>query len=231
MTFHQQYQISTSRGRSAFTPVIKSTKKRVAFKSTVAVHEIDAEPMTKEEKSTLFYTKDDLRMTSLEVRAVTCLSNQLPQTLSYCSVDDPNNESSKCILAMDESDSFLRGLEFYIYPQRLQNRLLVRKALIKYQSHLHKKFPNATPEEFAKAMKKASEKLSAWSQLVAQETARIDSLRAYDSEYLIPLDTTPVEFSSKPTLPPSKVLFKEVRRVTSESDDLPPRPFKRARAA
>merc|ERR1719163_627062 len=122
MTFHQQYQLSTSRGgRSAFTPVIKSAKKRVAFKSTVAVHEIDTEPMTKEEKSTLFYTKDDLRMTSLEVRAVACLSNQLPQTLSYCSVDDSSNECSNCILKIEEADSFLRGLEFYIYPQRLQN--------------------------------------------------------------------------------------------------------------
>ena len=195
------------------------------------MHEIDAQPMTKGEKSALFYTKDDLTITNLEAKAIVSLSNQLPQAPSYCTVDDPTNESSKCILAIDEADSFLRGLEFYIYPQRLQNRLLVRKALIKYQSHLHKKFPNATSEEFAKAMKKASEKLTAWSQLVAQETARIDSLRAYDSDYLIPLDTSPVEFSSTPTLPPSKVLFRDVRRVTSDSDDLPPRSFKRARAA
>lgn len=225
---HQSYQPSTI---SAFTPV-KSTKKRVTFNPTVSVYEIQAQSMTKEEKSQLYYTTDDLKMTNLEVRAICALSNQLPQTPSYCrnNDDDPTkNESSNndCVLAIEEADAFLRGLEFYIYPQRFQNKLIAQKALIKYQAHLKKKYPDITPEQKADAMKKASEKLSVWSQLVARETARLDSLRAYDAEYLIPVDDSPVKFSSTPTLPATK---QKVRRVTSE-EDVPPRSFKRARAA
>ena len=225
MTFqHQSYQSST---RGAFTSVY-STKKRVTLKPTVSVHEIDVPSMTKEEKSELYYTKDDLKMTNLEARAICSLSNQLPQTPHTRCIDEQDkNDCSNCVLEV-EADGFLRGLEFYIYPQRFLNKLIARRALLKYQTHLQKKYPNITPEEKAKAMKTASEKLSAWSQLVAQETARLDSLRAYDAEYLIPLDESPVQFSSSPTPSVKRGSFKEVRRVTSEE---PPRPFKRARAA
>jgi len=200
------------------------------------VHEVEAQPMTKEEKAELYYTKDDLKIINLEVRAIYALSNQLSQTPhTTCCTDIDNqdsNESSNCVLAI-ENDAFLRGLEFYIYPQRFRKKLIARKALLKYQSHLQVNHPNISPEEKAKAMKTASEKLSAWSKLVAQETARIDSLRAYDAEYLIPLDDSPVTFSSSPTHTARKVSSKEVRRVTSTStsEDEPPHPCKRAKAA
>ena len=128
-----------------------------------------------------------------------------------------------------EADGFLRGIELLIYPQRFQNKLVARRALIKYQTHLETNCNGITREQKAKAMRMASEKLSAWSQLVAQETARLDSLRAYDADYLIPLDDATVKFSSYPD-----VTFKkresghEVKRVTPTSED-PPRPFKKAR--
>ncbi len=230
MTFKHQF-----RG-SAFTPVIRSSKKRVTLKPFVWVHEVEAQPMTKEEKAKLYYTKDDLKIINLEVRAIYALSNQLPQAphTTCCTgtgIDNQDsNESSNCVLAI-ENDAFLRGLEFYIYPQRFRKKLIARKALLKYQSHLQKNRPNISPEEKAKAMKTASENLSAWSKLVAQETARIDSLRAYDTEYLIPLDDSPVTFSSSPTHTARKVWSKEVRRVTSTSEDEPPHPCKRAKAA
>jgi hypothetical protein len=97
---------------------------------------------------------------------------------------------------------------------------------------LHLKYPDITPEQKAKAMRTASEKLTLWSHLVAQETARLDSLRAYDSDYLIPLDDLPVQFSPFPSITVKrKESFEEVRRVTSDSKDVPPRPFKKARAA
>lgn len=224
MTFHDQ-------SSEAFTPT-NSTKKRVTLRPTVSVHEIEAQSMTKEEKSELYYTKDDLIMTNLEIKAICALSNQLPQTPYATCLDeqDDNDIGSNCVLAVEEVDGFLRGLEFHIYPQRFRNKLIARRALLKYQTHLQAKYPDITPEHKAKAMRTASEKLSAWSHLVAQETARLDSLRAYDSDYLIPLDDLPVQFLPFPTnTVKRKGSFKEVRRVTS--DDVPPRPFKKARAA
>mmetsp|Transcript_7396 Transcript_7396/g.10784 ORF Transcript_7396/g.10784 Transcript_7396/m.10784 type:complete len:224 (-) Transcript_7396:707-1378(-) len=223
MTFKHQ------RRGSAFTP-IKSSKKRFTLKKFVCVHEFEAQPMTKEEKAELYYTKDELKMINLEVGAIFALSNQLSQTQqTTCRTDNQdNNKSSNCVLAI-EADAILRGLEFCIYPQRFQNKLVARRALLKYQSHLQTKYPNISPEEKAKAMKTASKKLSAWPKLVALETARLDSRRAYDAEYLIPLDDSPVKFSSLPALAKRRVSFKEVRRVAFE--DVPRHPFKRARAA
>ncbi len=171
MTFKHQI-----RG-SAFTPIKSSkSKKRVTFQKSVRVHEVEAQSMMKEEKAELYYTKDDLKMINLEVRAIFALSNQLPQTThTTCCIDNQeSNESSNCVLAI-EADAFLRGLEFCIYPQRFYNKLVARRALLKYQSHLQTKYPNISLEEKAKAMKTASKKLSTWSKLVALETARLDS--------------------------------------------------------
>jgi hypothetical protein len=232
MTFQHKSSYQPSTGE-AFTPV-KSAKKRVTLKPIVSVHEIEAQSMTKEEKSELYYTKDDLIMTNLEIKAICALSNQLTQTPHTTCIDeqDDNNVSSNCVLAVEEADGFLRGLEFHVYPQRFRNKLLARRALLKYQTHLHLKYPDITPEQKAKAMRTASEKLTLWSHLVAQETARLDSLRAYDSDYLIPLDDLPVQFSPFPSITVKrKESFEEVRRVTSDSKDVPPRPFKKARAA
>jgi hypothetical protein len=231
-----QYQYQQSAGpftRIDRTPRTKA-KKRVTLKTTVLVHEIDAnKAMSNEEKSELYYTKDDLILTNLEVKAICALSNQLPQppSTSNC-VDDQNNDSN-CVLAV-ETDGFLRGLEYHIYPQRFRNKMLTRRALLKYQTHLQMKYPDITPDQKAKAMRTASEKLSAWSYLAAQETARLDSLRAYDGDYLIPLDDNPLMCSSPfPDIavkPKRKGSFMEVRRVTP-NDFSPPLPFKKAIAA
>mmetsp|Transcript_3012 Transcript_3012/g.4548 ORF Transcript_3012/g.4548 Transcript_3012/m.4548 type:complete len:300 (+) Transcript_3012:109-1008(+) len=208
--------------KSAFKRV-RFAKKRVTLNPTVSVHEICAKPITKEEKSELYYTKDDYDMTILEVKAI-ALTHQLP----HVSEEDTSTRSN-CMVAA-EADGFLRGIELLIYPQRFQNKLVARRALIKYQTHLETNCNGVTPEQKAKAMRMAGEKLSAWSHLVAKETARLDSLRAYDADYLIPLNDATVKFSSYPD-----VTFKkresghEVKRVTPTSED-PPRPFKKARA-
>eukprot|EP00985_Skeletonema_marinoi_P003567 scaffold1542_cov143-Skeletonema_marinoi.AAC.16 len=208
--------------KSAFVPV-GSAKKRVKMNPTVSVHEICAKPITKEEKSELYYTKDDYNMIILEVKAI-ALTHQLP----HVSEEDTSKRSNCMVVA--EADGFLRGIELLIYPQRFQNKLVARRALIKYQTHLETNCNGITLEQKAKAMRIASEKLSAWSQLVAQETARLDSVRAYDANYLIPLNVATVKFSSYPDVPFTKrESGHEVKRVTPTSED-PPRPFKRARA-
>eukprot|EP00986_Skeletonema_menzelii_P012869 scaffold7268_cov159-Skeletonema_menzelii.AAC.2 len=127
-----------------------------------------------------------------------------------CTDEQDNNRSHVAA----EEDGFLRGIEMLIYPQRSQNKLIARRALIKYQTYLQTQRTDITAEQKASAMRTASEKLSKWSHLVAQETARLDSLRAYDAEYLIPLDDQRVEFSTSP-----EHMFKKTR------------PFKKARTA
>jgi hypothetical protein len=229
MTIEKQsilsYQPST-----AFSKV-KSAKKRVTLNPKVSVLHLDAKPMTKVEKSDLYYTKDDLRMINHEVKAISALSKQLTQTqphITCCIGEQDNNNncsSSNCALAVEA-----RGLEFRIHPQRFRNKLIARRALRKYQKKLQTKCTDFTPDEKAEAMRVVSEKLSALSHLVAQETARIDSLRAYDGDYLIPLDDPPsVQYSTFPNLTAKrKESFGEVRSVTPEE---PPRPFHKARTA
>mmetsp|Transcript_10139 Transcript_10139/g.15389 ORF Transcript_10139/g.15389 Transcript_10139/m.15389 type:complete len:212 (-) Transcript_10139:61-696(-) len=198
---------------------------------TVLVHDIiGLKSLTKQKKSQIFYSKDDYNMTVLEIKAIV-LTNQPPETpyTTSCTSEEDNNSSNSRMLA-DEADDFLRGIELQMYPQRFQNKLVARKALLKYQTYLHEKRTKMTPEQKAEAMRKASEKLSTWSHLVAQETARLDSIRAYDRDYLIPLNGVPVQFSTYPDLTFQRKGSEDqqVPRVTSEDR---PHPFKKARAA
>ena len=234
-TFQQQSNVSYQPSTTAFTKV-NSTKKRVTLNPTVSVLQSDANPITKEEKSELYYTKDDFVMISHEVKAICALSRQLTQTphTTNCiggqdNTPSKNSSRSNCALAV-EADGLLRGLECRIHPQRFRNKLIARRALLKYQKQLQMKYTDFSTEQKAEAMRAASEKLSALSHLVAQETARLDSLRAYDADYLIPLDdSSPVQLSTFPNLTAKrKGSSKEVRNVTPEEL---PRPFKKARTA
>lgn len=214
----------------ASTPNIFS-KKTVTLNPTVSVHEISTQPMTKEEKSELYITIDDYNATILEVKAIALKHQQLQVQIS----EENKSKSSNCmgVVAAGAEDIF-RGTESRLYPQRFQNRLVARKALIKYQTHLQTNHAGITPQQKANAMRTASEKLSAWSQLVAQETARLDSLRAYDADYyLIPLDDAPVQFSSSPHgtfKSRGSVQVLKVGRVTpTPTSEGTPRPSKKAR--
>lgn len=221
MTFQQSYQPSLT---ELSTPPVKSTKvkKRIQLHPTVAVYEFDAQPLTKEEKSELYYTKNDLDYFMLEVKQIAFLHRE-----TGC-IGDPSHGRSNIT---SEDDDRHRGIEMLIYPQRCQNKLVSRRALLKYQTYLQTKRTDVTPEKKAAAMRAASEKLSSWSYLVAQETARLDSIRAYEADYLIPLDDKQVEFASYPEHTfKRKGSFQEVRRRVTPLAEDPPRPFKKARA-
>ena len=176
-----------------FTPLIFA-KKKLTLDPIVSVHEISAKPKTKEEKAKLYITKDDYDMAVLEVKAIALTHKQTNDPVSD---EDKSNSNIFMLMVAAEAHDFLRGTEKYLFPKRFQNRVVARKALIMYQTHLQENYAGITLEQKAKAMRTASEKLSAWSQLIAQETARIDSLRAYDAaDYMIPLDDAPVQVSS-----------------------------------
>ena len=186
-------------------------KKRVQLHPTVSVQEFNVEPLTREEKAELYYSQHDIDNFMLENREI-AFSHEFTQKMCKTGCTDEQDNNRSHVAA--EEDGFLRGIEMLIYPQRSQNKLIARRALIKYQTYLQTQRTDITAEQKASAMRTASEKLSKWSHLVAQETARLDSLRAYDAEYLIPLDDQRVEFSTSP-----EHMFKKTR------------PFKKARTA
>ena len=185
-------------------PTGDTSKKRVILKPTVLVHEITINPLTTEEKSGLYLTRDEFDKTILEVDAI-ALSNQVKN----CGQN--NND-----MLDKEPDGLLRGIESRAYPQRLQNRLMARRALLKFQAYLQNKKKGSTPEQKAEALRKASEKLSTRSQFIAVETARFDSLRAYDADYLIPLDHKPLQMSHNLDLASRKRRREEVQDVAGE---------------
>ena len=185
----------------------KQSREKLRFQPTVRVKPIDCR-MTKDEKSRSFYSKNELKAFSLEVKAVHTLSKILPDASSTCGTHSTPRD---CMIGL-EADPALRGLERYLCPTRVRNKALAQKALFKYHKQLNVN-PNKTSEEKLQSLAAASAKVSQWSKMVAKETARLDSLRAYEGEYLISTND-PVDISSFPATT-------KRRRVTSDQDSQP----------
>ena len=147
---------------------------------------------------------------NLEARAICTLTQELPEIQNRGTLlTEQDRRNSGTIFAsrptlhrrgswlgLDEEEEdntpgtmidTLRGLELIMYPKRKQNKLLAHRSLLKYQQLLNSK-PNLGPERKVQLLAAASEKLNQWSSLVALETARLDALRAYDGDYLIPIE-------------------------------------------
>merc|ERR1712127_476781 len=80
------------------------------------------------------------------------------------------------------------------YPKRKQNKVLSQRSMLKYQEMLRSKSkyrPDLSPERKALLLAAAAAKLNLWSSLVAVETARLDALRAYGEDYLVPTTVSP----------------------------------------
>lgn len=174
-------------------------EKRVTFSPTctVVLDTRRGSPHTKQEKSKLYYSKDELSTMYLETQAICTLSRALgPENGKH----DMNNsvalqlaEAARrdCIFAPEA----LRGLELILYPTRRKNKILAQKSFLKYQALLNSKCPNLSIEHKQVALALASAKLNAWSSLVAAETGRLDALSAYEADYLIPVKE-PVSLST-----------------------------------
>jgi len=188
---------------------VKQSRKRLRFQPTVTVQPIDCR-MTEEEKSRSYYSKNELKAFSLEVKAILALSNNLPDASSTCTCG-AHATSRDCVIGL-EADPALRGLERYVCPTRVRNKVLAQKSLLKYHKQLNVN-PSKTSEEKLQSLAAASAKVSQWSKMVAKETARLDSLRAYEGEYLISTND-PVDISSFPATT-------KRRRVTSDQDSQP----------
>jgi len=149
----------------AFAPV-KQSRKTLRFRPMATVRVVDCSK-TVDEKSRSYYSLNEMKAMSLKVQKM-CTSLKCRE---QAMVQD-------CAHGLD-SDPTLRGLERYLCPNRARGKVLIQKALLKYHKYLNAN-PNMTSEGRIQSLASASAKLSAWSNKVALETARLDSLRALE---------------------------------------------------
>ena len=161
------------------------TEKTVYFKPTAKVRAFkNSSHDNKEEMSKIYYTKKELDVFNLEARAICTLSQDLPGTTPRDSILRLHCESNDAEAAAYTDR--LRGLEQIMYPKRKLNKYLAQRSLLKYQTILNSR-PNMTSEQKHRALAAASTKLNSWSVAVAVETGRLDALRAYSGDYMIPI--------------------------------------------
>lgn len=180
-------------------PPIK--KRRVTFKPTITVQPVSNLSKDLEQKSRLYYTKEEFEQEKMSIRRIAKDAMVAPS-------------SSHCL-----SDPTLRGMEMYLCKPRVQNKHLARKAFLQYQHNINANTAMSNEEKQLR-IAAASSKLSQWSRLVAMETARQDSYAAYSKDYLIPIDNNSVEIPPFPSLLSDSKRRRGSRRVTVEEDDL-----------
>jgi len=176
-------------------PPIK--KRKITFKPTITVQPVSNLSKDPEQKSALYYTKDEFEEEKTSIRRIAKDAMVAPS-------------SSHCL-----SDPTLRGMEMYLCKPRVQNKHLARKAFLQYQHNINTNTAMSSEEKQLR-IAAASSKLSQWSRLVAIETARQDSYAAYGKEYLIPIDNNSIEIPPFPSLLSAD---SKRRRVTVEEDD------------
>mmetsp|Transcript_16240 Transcript_16240/g.32912 ORF Transcript_16240/g.32912 Transcript_16240/m.32912 type:complete len:231 (+) Transcript_16240:120-812(+) len=181
---------------------VRKSKKRVTMQNFVTIHPIEerSSQMTHEEKSCLFYTPNELASFSTEAKAVR----------NSCS-DKPPIPAQKCLEPLIHYN--LRGLELQISSERVRNKFLATKTVTKYQAYFA--IQDMTPDQRAVCLAGVTAKMTRWSKDVAIETARLDSIIAYEGEFCgrhivtNALVQTPVEISEFPELTKRRVSIDE----------------------
>lgn len=144
----------------------KQPKKRVRFQPSITVQPIDC-TMTQHDKASSYYTKDELDAFQLEVKVI----NTLFKTGS-----GSHRSKEDCVIGTNADPA--------LYALPVRNKTIAQKALLKYQHNLNAR-DNMTTEHKHRRLAKASVKLSTWSKEMAQQTAKMDTLRAYDGDYMV----------------------------------------------
>jgi hypothetical protein len=193
---------------SVFTRCTPSKKKRVSFSRTITVQPI--EPFSKQgDKSRLYYNKDEMNTFASAAKFIRILVRSSP------------SRDGDCMIGLEEAatTSSLRGLELYLFPEtRVRNKMVAERLMMSYQQKLNGN-KNKSAEEKIMYLAAACSKLSKWSRLVALETARLDSLLAYDGDYMIPVDTNSFDIPPFPDYSVSKRRRVTVYDEQDHSDD------------
>ena len=155
--------------------------KRVTFRPCANVRLMH--PLFYHDKSlrqSLYYSKAELDVIDLESKSTAALFRALRGH-----DNETNRSPGSCIVQLD-ADDMLRGMEHRLFPTRQARRYLVRRAVLKYYRVISSR-KDVSSSKKIEAIAKAASKLSACSREVAQETARLDSLRVLDTAgYPIP---------------------------------------------
>lgn len=221
MNFHYQTIPKQTYSPRVVHPCMRF-KRRVSFKPTATVrtyHSCHANGMTKEEKSKLYYSRQELKVFNLEAQAICILSQELPAIQNSGTFLTLARESTGGVANDDDATDSLRGLELMMFPKRRHNKLLAQRAFLKYQTRLNSR-PGITSERRHRALAAASAKLSLWSSLIALETARLDAVRAFDGDYMIHQINIPKPVAMISPFPYyKKRLRRDSRRITEDATD------------
>lgn len=187
---------------------MKMNKRKVSFLPVVTVHPVAELSGNDDEKRRLYYSPGELNSMSRDAKAIIKMYKEMPASVSFPS--GINAEIKKCIVGLHE-DFSLRGLELYLCPTRVMNTILTGKAVMKYQNAL-KTDSSMSENDKIRSLADVCTKLSRWSQEVALETARLDSIRSHGEDFVIS-SSEPVKNVTQTQVPEAKR-----RRVTCEDD-------------
>lgn len=154
------------------------TKRKVSFLPTVTVHPVEKLCCNEDVKTRLFYSRDELNLFSCDAKAI--IKKHRERTASCTAPDDRHN----CILSLDADYYALRGLELYLFPNRVLNKVLTTIAIMKHQNILNGDSGMLENDKIP-SLAQVCTKLSKWAQDLAMETARLDSIRSCGEHYPI----------------------------------------------
>jgi hypothetical protein len=152
------------------------TKRKVSFLPTVTVHPVMKLCCNEDDKKRLYYSRDELNSIQCDAKAII----KAHRLKISCAVPE---DKKHCIVGLD-ADYDLRGLELYLYPNRVINKVLTTNAIMKYQKTLNAD-SGMLENDKIRSLADLSSKLSKWTQAVALETARLDSIRSCGEDYPI----------------------------------------------
>lgn len=166
----------------------KAFTKKVGFDETVRVRPISqkSSKMSTNEKSQLYYSKDDMKMFQAEGKEVCKEAAKRARSLS---VSDPSLSTKEHFSSMLESDSRLRGFECHVCPVRKGNRAKVNEAVLACQKELDGFAAVLSPQQKQDVLANAYSSLTSCSQMLAYLVAKGDEIQAHEEHDGIEIST------------------------------------------
>lgn len=166
---------------SAIHPVARRTSMKQSFKKISFNESISFQPvkrasdMTADEKSQVYYSKDELKEFQLECKNI---CNSAITKARYLS--NPDMPPAKALCFILETDTSLRGFEVQVSPERKRNKAMVNKAVHAYCKQLGTLA--LSPQQREIVLADAYSKLSYFSQMLAIMIARKDAAQVYEED-------------------------------------------------
>jgi hypothetical protein len=174
----------------------EQSKRILSFRPTVTVHPVKRLASNKEDESRLYLSKEEMNEISMKNRAIQLTSKETCTSFEHSRVGL-------------HADPALRGTELSLFLPQARNKLIIRRAILKYHRKLNGN-PNMSDEDKLLSLAAVSVKLSQWSTLVALDAARHVSLQAYGCNDTI-LTDTPVDISPFPTTKRRRITCDQVK--------------------